>query len=211
MALPSGSIHKLQHCEWCSTQRHRHVVHKWPHLHGLEGIWLFIVGSRKTYVVSTTTPLVLLTDLLVHSGVRKECAQVRHPLNPFKQGKLIRRCQPALQSSKTSIAFTPLGRLIWPTSFSISRTAGNKISGPYSLRSSSSSAINLHPSTTSSLSSTLLTKMARSNQALLHSYSASETCSECKKKPRFILSSMRSMNVLTLLGCLPRAKWFLSL
>ncbi|KAI0287888.1 hypothetical protein BC826DRAFT_1169060 [Russula brevipes] len=117
-----------------------------------------------------------------------------------------RVCSP-LQSSRTSMPFVPLapGRLTWRTSFSISKTLGNKISGPYSLLSSSSSAINLRHSTTCFLSFILITMMVHSNLILLHSYSASETCLESKMKPRFILSSMRSMNVLTLLGCHPRA------
>jgi hypothetical protein len=144
------------------------VVHKWQRLRGLEGIWLFIVDPRKTYVASTSPPLLLLIDLHVRQRAPERVCSRTSPPQHFEQRKAYSSCinqlcnHPGHQWHLYRWVGSPSLLL-----FRLQRHQGSKISAPYSLLSSSNSAINHHPSTTSSSSFTLPTVMARSNRNCL--------------------------------------------
>ena len=74
MGLSSRSVCQSRHCLSCSSRGYSDLVHTRQHLHSLDRVWFFVVGSWKTYSYpSNSVSLSLLTTPWYHSWLWEEC------------------------------------------------------------------------------------------------------------------------------------------
>jgi len=192
LALPPRSICQFQPCKPCSPRRHRPMVHPRQYIHGLESVCVIVVGPRKTYnpLVSTLSPS--LTNLRLHSRIRKSVLRFVTPIT-----FLVHNINhlPAHLSFKISKASPAQDQLTLPISSSILGMTGSKMSALYFLHSLSNSAIIPILSATFSFVVIRTTNLARNNLMTARLLNVSWRWSRCQNTPPSILSLMHSMSV----------------